>query len=288
MRTRNLLPVLIAAAVLASGCNSQLGRSGLACGEDTIANTIILSAQSVKGTAYIPCINDLKPGWENEHMVARSGQSRFWLSSDRVGDRFLEVTLEGSCDITGAVEQDSDEAPIALYIGEITIDYQVSVTIVPEGGAGIHSDYAAEVAQEIAATRVGNRLVQVSLDSSDLPTSERIRLALDDGRAVMVVGAREHEDGTVELHVLQPGGSVVEVVPGMTPAKAVEEIAEPLGDPVYRATWYYLFEGGCVTYRFDARGAGVERIAREVRTALGFMDLAPIREYGEQHGYIVP
>ncbi len=104
----------------------------------------------------------------------------------------------------------------------------------------------------------------------------------------MVIGPREHEDGTVELHIRHPGETIVEVVPGMSPAKAIEEIAEPLGDPVYRATWCYPFEGGCVTYRFDAKGAGAERIAGEVKTALGFMDLAPIRKYGKQHGYIVP
>jgi len=288
MSLRRLLPVLLATAVLASGCNSQLGRTEPACSEDMITTAIIISAQSVRGTGYVPCINDLKPGWKYEDLVARSGQSRFWLSSDRVGDHFLEVTLEGSCDITGAVEKDSDEAPIPLYIDEIIIDYRVNVTIVPEGDDETHRNYAAEIAQEIGATRVDDRLIQVSLDSSDLATSERIRIALSDGRAVMVVGAREYEERTVELHIRRPGGTVAEVLPGMSPAEAIEEIAEPLGDPVYRATWYYPFEGGCVTYEFNAKGAGVEHIARDVMTALGFADLAPIREYGEQFGYVVP
>jgi len=288
MRARNPLLMLLATAVMASGCSTHLGRTTPVCDENVISTAVILSAQSVRGTAYVPCINNLQPGWEYEHLVARSGQSRFWLNSDRVGDHFLEVTLASSCDITGAAERNSDEAPIPLYIDEITIDYRVNVTIVPEGEGGDQGDYAAEIAQEIGATRVGNRLVQVTLDSSDLPTAERIRLALDKGRAVMVVGPREHEDGTVELHIQHGGETVAEVTPGMRPTDAVEEIAEPLGDPVYRATWYYPFESGCVTYRFDAKGAGSEQIAREVMTALGLLDLAPIREYGEQFGYIIP
>lgn len=288
MRARNLLIVLMATAVTATGCSTHLGRTKPVCDENVISNAVILSAQSVRGTAYVPCINNLQPGWEYEHLVARSGQTRFWLNSDRVGDHFLEVTLAGSCDITGAAERNSDEAPIPLYVDEITIDYRVNVTIIPEGEGGAQSDYAAEIAQEIGATRVGNRLVQASLDSSDLPTAERIRLALEKGRAVMVVGPREHEDGTVELHIRHRGETVAEVIPGMLPTDAIAEIAEPLGDPVYRATWYYPFENGCVTYRFNAKGAGVEQVAREVMTALGFVDLAPIREYGEQIGYVVP
>jgi len=285
---RRLTPALVALAVLASGCNSQLGRAEPACGEDVITSAITLSAQSVRGAEYVPCIRDLKPGWKYEHLVARSGQTQFWLSSDRVGDRFLEVTLEGSCDLAGTTLAESDEPGIELHVGAVVEDYHVLITVVPEGDDDDHENYAAEIVAEIGATRIDNRLVEAIIDDSDLPTAERIRLAVGAGRAVLAVGARDYEERTVELHVVHPGETMVSVTAGLDAAEAVEEVAAPLGEPEYRAVWHYVFGNGCVTYRFDASGAGVERIEREVKGSLGFTPLGPLREYGEQIGYIIP
>jgi hypothetical protein len=286
--TRRFLPFLLAVALVGSGCNSQLGRTEPACGEDVITTAIIILAQSVRGAAYAPCINELKPGWEYEHLEARNGRARFWISSDRAGERFLEVTFEGSCDIGEAVETESDDPPIPRYVDTVTEDFHIRVTVVPEGSEETNRDYAAEIVSQIAAIRAADRLVEATVDSADAPTSDRIESALDAARAVLVVGAREVEEGTVELHVRRDPRSEAVVVSGLSATEAVAEIAEPLGVPVYRAAWYYPFENGCVTYRFDARGAGVERIAREVQAALGFSDLAPLRAFGEQVGYVVP
>ena len=38
------------------------------------------------------------------------------------------------------------------------------------------------------------------------------------------------------------------------------EIEDALEEPAYRATWHYLFGGGCATYEIDARGPGVVTI----------------------------
>jgi len=285
---RRTLPLLLAAALVATGCNSHLGRTVPGCNTVDINSATILMAQTVRGAEYNPCINELQPGWGYEHLESRSGQTRFWLSSDRVGDRFLEITFEGSCDLSSAVETSSDEPGIPLYVEEIEADFHIRITVIPEGDNQNYRAYAAEVAQEIGSSRVANRLVRARIDLSDLPTAERIRLALRDGQAVLIVGAREYEEGTVELHILRPGGENPSVLPGMSAAEAVEEVADPLDDPVYRALWYYPFENGCVTYRFDAKGAGADRISYEVKDALGFLLLAPLREYGEQVGYLIP
>lgn len=285
---RRLVSLVLATALVATGCNTHLGRSVPGCGTDEINSATILMAQTVRGAEYTPCINELKPGWDYVHLESRSGQTRFWLSSDRVGDRFLEVTFEGSCDLSSAVETSSDEPDIPLYIEEIEADFHVRITVIPEGTDQSYREYAAEIAIDIGGMRIGDRLVRAGMDSADLPTAERIRLALDDGQAVLVVGAREYEERTVELHLLRPGQTVPTVLSGVSVAEAVEEVAEPLDNPHYRAVWHYPFENGCVTYRFDAKGAGAERIAFEIRNALGFLLLAPLREYGEQVGYLIP
>lgn len=285
---RRALALLLAASVLFAGCNSELGQATPACGEDMVTGAIIISAQAVPGSAYAPCIAGLKPGWEYEPLVPRSGQSRFWLSSDRVGFHFLEVTFEAGCDIPPEAQQfRSDEPEIPLYIAVAVADYVVEVTIVPEGDDPDHHRYADEVAQQLGSSRSGARLVRAGVDASPSPTSERIAAALDAGRAVMVVGDREHEEHTVELHLREPDGET-EVIGGIDLRQAIEEVSGPLGDPRYQAVWFYPFEGGCVTYRFDAEGPGADSIASEVKEALGFTDLAPLRELGRQVGYVLP
>jgi hypothetical protein len=285
---RRLAVPFVAVAIVATGCSTNLGRAEPVCGDDLVTNAVILQAQSVAGTEYVPCISDLKPGWTYQHLESRSGLSRFWISSDRVGERFLEVTLESSCDISGTVQIDSDDPGVDRYIEGVVEDFHVDVIVVPEGDDGDHQDYAAEIVSAIGATRVRNRLVDASVDGSDAPTSDRISAAIASGNAVIVVGAREYEERTVELHVRNPGQTVTEVTAGIDLDEAIDKIAEHLGPPVYRATWYYTFENGCVTYRFDAAGIGVERIARDVASSLGFTPIAPIREFGGQLGYVLP
>lgn len=285
---RRRLAAVAVAALAAAGCSTELGRTTPECDTDAIDSATIISAQSVAGAAYVPCVDELRPGWSYEHLQARRGQTRFWLSSDRVGQRFLEVTFEASCDLSGAVEVPSDEVGITRWAEDVEEDLFVEVVVIPEGDDQELRGYADEVAREIGAGRVEKRLVRARVDASDRPTLDRIESALDDGAAAVLVGPRELEEGTVEVHLRRGRSPEITVWKDVDPDEAVEEIAEPLGDPTYRAVWYYPFEGGCVTYRFDAEGIGAEHIAYDVMEALGFRDLAPIREIGESAGYEVP
>ena len=285
---RRFLPAVIALSLTAGACNSQLGQTIPACDPDQITNSIIITAQSVRGAAYIPCVNELQPGWEYEHLAVRRGQTRFWISSDRVGHRFLEVTFEGSCDYSGAAAAHSDEDGIPLFVRETEADFSIDVTFIPEGDDLQLEEHAAGLALDLGSDRFGDRLVKAVVDLSDDPTAARIEAALDAGRAALVVGPREYEEGTVELHYVRRGRGDTTVERGLTAEEAIEEVAGPLGAPEYRATWYYPFANGCVTYEIDAEGAGAERIASEVRDAIGFLDLGPIRQFGETVGYVVP
>ncbi|MCB2222773.1 MAG: hypothetical protein KQH83_01260 [Actinobacteria bacterium] len=285
MIARRLVP-LLAAALVASGCSGTLGRVMPACDNDRINSAVLITGQSVAGAEYIPCIEDLKPGWTYEHLQAERGRTRFWLGSDRVGLRFLEVAFEGSCDLSGAVRAPSDEPDIERWVEDVEEDLFVEVVLIPEGDDPGLRDHAADLVSEVGGGRVETRLVRVTLDATDRPTAERIDDALRSGAAAFVIGPRELEEGTVEVHVMRGGGE--EVWPGMEPEHAVEEIAEYLGDPVYRAVWYYPFGHGCVTYRFDAKGIGAEDVAYDVMDSLGFLDLGPLRDLGEDLGYVLP
>jgi hypothetical protein len=78
-------------------------------GSGNADNGVVLIAQSVPTATSVPCISAALPlGWNFEHLDARNGVSRFWLSSDRDGQQAVEVRLEKSCDTAGATEVPSD------------------------------------------------------------------------------------------------------------------------------------------------------------------------------------
>ncbi|WP_138734199.1 hypothetical protein [Modestobacter excelsi] len=107
---------LLAAGCLA-GCGSDSANPTAAITEPPLCpvedragagNGVILMAQSVPTSSWVPCLDVLPSGWTFQHLDARDGLSRFWLDSDRDGPRAIEVRLEESCDTSGAVEIASD------------------------------------------------------------------------------------------------------------------------------------------------------------------------------------
>jgi len=284
MRHRRAL-LALAAALAVSGCaRNDLGRRVPSCDPNVASATVLLAAQSVPDVDFVPCVNDLRVGWEYEHLEAERGRSRFWLSSDRVGDRFLEVTLAGSCDLGDALQVRSDEPDAPLLIDVRRSDAVLSVVVVPEGAEGLNRGYALRLADDLSAATVANRTVRVTVDAGDDPTEDRISRSLERGSTVFVVGVREREENTVELHLAN--GRVAPVRVSL--AEALQRIEDTLGDPVYRATWHYLIRSGCITYEFDARGPGIDSLPEEVQEALGLYPLDPLREYGRQLGYRIP
>ena len=157
---RRLVAAVALVSLLAGACGEQrLGRQDPVC--DELNSAIIMEAQAVRGLTYAACIKDLKIGWSYEHLVAESGMSRFWLSSDRVGTRFVEVTIAGSCDTTGAVAVDSDEPDIERYERVDRADFQSQLMIVPEGAEMSARVYAAEIAQDLVGTSLAGRYLEL-------------------------------------------------------------------------------------------------------------------------------
>jgi len=278
--------LVIAVFVLAS-CSSELGRRVPWC--DDLNATTILSAQAVAGAGYLPCLNDLKPGWTYEHLEAERGRSRFWLTSDRVGTRFLEVSLGKSCDPGDATQVVSDEPNAALFTRIDIADFSLPITIVPEGTGTANRSYALELADQLSGAVLVGREVRIRIDAGDDPTESRITRAVAEQRPVLVVGTREQEERTIELHLPRPGSDADPLVfSGIPLSRGLYEIEERLGHPRYRATWYYVFDSGCVTYEFDAKGTGVAAIPGDVRAAIGLLPLAEPRRILEEQGRVVP
>ena len=71
--------------------------------------TTVLMAQAVPTATAVPCIEALPAGLSFATAIARNGEARFWLNSDRAGDRAVTVTLTGSCDTSSARPVPTDE-----------------------------------------------------------------------------------------------------------------------------------------------------------------------------------
>ncbi len=61
------------------------------------------------------------------------------------------------------------------------------------------------------------------------------------------------------------------------------EAIDTLGER-YAGVNYFLFEGGCVTYRFDFRGTGRTELAREVALALDFFPVKGLKPVLAEQG----
>jgi hypothetical protein len=114
-------PLLVLLGAVASGCASDATATEslpvCADGDDgTATNGVVLMAQSVPTASWIPCLRTALPlGWGFFHLDARDGVSRFWLDSDRDGQKAIEVRLEPSCDTTGTTRIASDREDMQRF-----------------------------------------------------------------------------------------------------------------------------------------------------------------------------
>jgi hypothetical protein len=273
-----LLPLLL----VISSCSSKLGRSMPECEGDPSA-TVIMQIQSVPRTSYVPCVHALDAGWEFNDVVPRSGLAEFSIDSDRIGDPFITVRTTATCDIGDAEQKTSDERGILLY-RDVVEDFKEPVVIIPEGPNDATLAAARAIIVETFGLRMRDRAVDAHVDVAETPTQDRIEVAHADGAHVITISIRDAEEGTVSLLL---AGEIQEQT-GLRIDDAFEEIEERVTPPSYRGSWFYVFEGGCTEYRFDAEGPGVEKIAAEVQSSLSFIDADAIKDAARSAGYDIP
>jgi hypothetical protein len=113
--------VVVAAGAMAlalSACSTGSGpgapRIAPTCDHGDV---LILIAQSVPSAAYVPCITEFPAGWTFGGGHYDAGRSEFWLDSDRAGSNAVTVSLDPSCDTSGAVPVpvEPDEAGTARF-----------------------------------------------------------------------------------------------------------------------------------------------------------------------------
>lgn len=278
---RRTVVVICVIVVFAAGCaQQQLGRAVPECDLSGInaSTTVVLMAQSVPGTDYLPCVVALLPGWGFEDVRARSDQSFFTLDSDRMGDDFLRVTLLPTCEVGAATTVNTDESGTDLSIEVLEERSQLVVVIVPV--ADRHRAHASTVAALMNGNNIKGRFVVAGIDDSSSSASERIASAHEAGRPVVVVDDSDAATGTVSLRL--PGEDEES---GLTTTEALDEIEDGADDPLYRARWFYEFTGGCVRYDFDAEGEGAQSVARDVAAAIGLYPMKELRELAREAGY---
>ena len=267
-----------------SSCGVGIGPSAPEC--DALSTAIVMQAQAVAGTEFAACLEQLQPGWVYQDLEAERGRARFLLDSDRMGFGFVEVTLEASCDTSGATEIPSDEPDAPLFVEILQRDVELPLVVVAEGNEAINRAYAHEIMAELRTRELRGRSLAPAFGDEDGSTSDRIAAGLALGRPVIAVGTLEREEGTVELHL--PDGDEAEVVRSISLTDALDEIEDGVSKPRYRANWYYPFEGGCVTYVIDASGDGVETLIGDLQDTLGLAPLADARRRAAEEGLVVP
>jgi hypothetical protein len=69
-------------------------------------------AQAVASASRVPCLDTIPLDWHLSDVEVRDGSGRFWLGSDRDGDRVIEVALTASCSTGNATEIPSDRSGV--------------------------------------------------------------------------------------------------------------------------------------------------------------------------------
>jgi hypothetical protein len=141
VRAARVVPLLLAlTAGGLTGCASDTTATievpTCAEGEEP-TNGVILMAQSVPTASWVPCLRTALPlGWGFHHLDARNELARFWLDSDRDGDKAIEVRLAESCDTAGTTEILSDREDMSRFerVTQTTPRYEGKRYYVFEGG----------------------------------------------------------------------------------------------------------------------------------------------------------
>jgi hypothetical protein len=272
--------LLVGIALVGSACSSELGRTLPECDSAGASATLVLAVQSVPGARYISCVRGLKTGWSFQDLVAEAGRSSYALDSDRMGYGFLRVDNVLSCDLGDAERVIIPDLDIELW-KDIESLIEVDVVVVPETTNRATMDRTIEVVLALEETQIRGREVIASPSTSADSTAARIEKALAAGAHVIVISVRDAEEGTLTL-LLKGRDREIEV---SDLDAAIETIEAAESDAKYVGTWYYVFEGGCIVYTFNAHGSGVESIEDDVRIALSLFDAEELRQSARNQGY---
>lgn len=271
--------VIAATALLLASC----GRLGMGLPEcepvaQSPSGAMILSAQAVPTAEYAPCINSLQLGWDNLDFEVETGRAGF--SIVRAIEPFFTATLTERCDIGDATAV--PHPLVEKYESIHSVGADIEVTIIPS--ADRPRLHAEALAAELAGVRIDGRRVIFTVDrpasTFDL-VRDRVNRALETSQFVWIIGELDVNEGTLELRRTPEG----EGDRGLSVDGAIQRMEDLAQKVVYKGNWYFVFEGGCITYEFDAQGTVAETVADDVATSVGFYPLAELRDLGREMGF---
>lgn len=239
---------------------------------------IVLSLQAVPDAEYIPCLNSLELGWEEVDFAVESGKATLKFEHDL--HRFLEVTLTPSCDVGDAAAVPSGFDGVTRYEDVFAVTEAVRVTIIPEGERALI--YSQGLAADLEGTVVDDRPVAFAVDEdTQYPVRSRVNRAFFTDQFVWIVGDLDVDEETLEMRMVDRDDSFR----GIDVHDALELIEDMSADVTYQGNWYLLFDGGCVTYEFDAGGTLATSIAADTEETVGLYPSEPLLRAARDAGY---
>ena len=114
------IPIVL---VTLAGCSARAGDATEADCPIEGGELFVLMAQSVPSATLIPCIEALPAGWAYGGSDVSNEVARLWLDSDRGGIHAVEMSLEASCRISGAVDvtNSTTEGGVRVYLVEFDL-----------------------------------------------------------------------------------------------------------------------------------------------------------------------
>lgn len=272
--------LLLTFALAASSCSSNLGLGEADCSSptgDTSASNI-MSVQAVPTAKYTPCLNELRLGWDSVNWFAENGRAGIEIAKNF--DPFLTATVTETCDVSEAVAVESGYPDIKRFEDIESQQAEIEIAIVPSGERPLAK--ARRLVEELDGVQVDDRPVTYTIESAvdDLVRS-RVELALYRGAYVWIIDELDVEEGTVQLR----SNNASATGRGLEPDDALDLIEDAAPGVFYRGSWYFTFEGGCITYEFDASGILAETVAADADDALGFYPALELRRGAQDAGF---
>jgi hypothetical protein len=261
-----------------SGCR-DLGLGEAACADSgrDVASATILNVQAVPTAKYTPCLDELRLGWDSIEGFAEDGQAGIRIMKSF--DTFLTVTVTESCDVSDAVAVESGYADIGRFEDIERQSTDIRISIVPSGRLPLSASRA--YVDDLAGVEIDDRPVTYIIDDDlDRSVSSRVDFALSEYDYVWIVDEVDVEEGTVQLR----SNNSAAAGHSLQPEVALKLIEDVVPGVFYRGDWYFTFDGGCITYEFDADGRLAETVAADAEDALGFYSALELREYAQEAG----
>ncbi len=281
--SKRLAIVVGAVALLSAGCG-RLGLGLPAC--DTAANNpttaSVITAQAVPKADYAPCLNSLKLGWDEVDFEVESDLMtlEFGRKTELEFQSFLEVRLTPSCDVGDAVPVPSGMDDVERFDNIEQVTEEIRVTIIPDGERP--RIFAQSLADDLAGARVEDRPVTFSVDTDiEFSVLSRVNKALFADEYVWIINDLDIDEELLELRRTPEG----EGLRGIKVSEALHFIEDMTPEVSYRGQWYYVFNGGCITYDFDAKGTLATTIEQDAAETIGFYPNAELREAARRAGY---